>query len=238
MAVSPTFYMTKCNEAVVGTGNQVFQPHLNSKGTIESTQVFSDVGELMRCDPVLVSNFASAFEKVVAKWTGLGYRVVVPPVARWELTATGSFDYADEPWDPLRHKICVTCIPYKDVVECVADIVPVNELSPTNVSILGAQDATTLEQDTYTKGNTLLIQGKNCKITATNTDEGVWIRLASGTEVKMTVSASTSSTIDCTCNDAALVAGEATLVIRSRDGKSKDYMVVEVTKAITIKVAA
>jgi len=109
----------------------------------------------------------------------------------------------------------------------------VNEISPTNVSILGVQDVTTLEQNTYTKGNVQLIQGKGTKIDTTKSIEGVWIRLASGTEIKMTVTASTSSTIDCTCNDAALVAGEATLVVRSRDGKGDNYMPVEVAKDCT-----
>lgn len=238
MSVSTTFYNTKCNESVVGTGNRVFQPHLTSKGTVGTAEVCSLSAELVMCDAVLVQSVLAAVGRTVKRLNGEGYRVVIDNFARFELVGQGSFEFADEPWDPTRHSIAVAVVAFKDLVESAANVVPANVISPTNLQILGVQDATTLEQDAYTKGNTLLIQGKNCKIDATKAAEGVWIRLASGTEIKMTVTASTSATIDATCNDAALVAGEATLVIRGRDGKGDDYMPVEVTKSITVKVAA
>jgi len=238
MAVAPTFNNSKCSETVVGEDNQVFQPHLTSKGTVGTAELCSLSAELIMSDPVLVQSVLTAVTRTIKRLAGEGYRVVINDFARFELVGQGSFEYADEPWDPSRHSIAIAVVAFKDLVESAADVVPVNEISPTNVSILGVQDATTLEQNTYTKGNVLLIQGKGTKIDTTKSIEGVWIRLASGTEIKMTVSASTSSTIDATCNDAALVAGEATLVVRSRDGKGDDYMPVEVTKPITIKVAA
>jgi len=238
MAVAPTFNNSKCNETIVGTGNVLFQPHLISKGTISTAELCTLAAELVMADPVYIQSGLTAIARVAKAKLSEGYRVVIDDFARFELTGQGSFEYADEPWDPTRHSIVVNAVAFKDLVESAADVVPTNVLAPTNVQILGMQDATTMEQNTYTKGNTLLIQGKNCKIDTTKAAEGVWVDYGNGTIVKMTVSASTSSTIDATCNDAALVAGEATLVVRSRDGKGDDYMPVEVTKPITIKVAA
>jgi len=238
MAVSPNYSNSKCSEAVVGTGVQLFQPHLVSSGTVDTAAMSVKIGSKLKCSASLAKQILDAATEVGCEEVANGNRVVINGFVRIELVGQGSFAYADEPWDPVRHRVVAVVIPFDALKNAVADITPTNVLTPTTVSILGAQDATTMEQNVYTKGNNLLIQGKGLKLDTTKAVEGVWIRLASGTEIKMTVSASTSATIDCTCNDAALVAGEATLVVRSRDGKGDDYMPVEATKAITIKVAA
>lgn len=233
-----TFTNTKCNEAVVGTGNQTFQSHIAAANTVGRDELNNKVADKLKMSPALASQVNAATTEVIKEELGDGNRIAWEGLFRCEIVGNGSFATVDEPWDSTKHSLALAIIPYDDVKKSLEGIVPVNEVSPTNVVVSGVQDATTMEQDTYTKGHSLLIQGKNLTIDTTKQLEGVFFRKADGSSIRATVTASTAATIDCTCNETALVAGEYTLVVKSRNGKGDDYMPVEVTRPITVKVAA
>ena len=99
-----------------------------------------------------------------------------------------------------------------------------NTLKPVTIQLLGAQDETTLEQDAVTKGNRLLCQGKNIRLTAAHADEGLFVVNAAG-EHKLNVVDSTAGTIDATVPD-SVPAGVYTLEVRGSSGLGKNRMLV------------
>jgi len=105
-----------------------------------------------------------------------------------------------------------------------------------SIQLLGAQDATTFEQNCVVKGHTLLLQGKGVKITVANADEGVYAVNDLGAN-KLNVTASTAGTADVTVPD-AVPAGLYTLELRGRSGLGTNRMLVTASiKNFTIKEA-
>ena len=114
---------------------------------------------------------------------------------------------------------------YDAVKFAAKDLVPENVLKPVQIQLLGAQDATTFEQNAVVRGHTLLCQGKGVKITAGNADEGLFVVAADGTAHRLDVVSSTQGEIDATVPD-GVPAGTYALEVRGRAGNGTNRMLV------------
>ena len=215
MASAVTYSNTKVSDAI--SSDQAYQSHLTSSGVVKLAAIAEDVADNMKDNKNRVTGIINELGNQVKAHLAAGERVTIDGLVRFEIESSGSFQYEDEAWDETKHKLTVSAIPYADVRDAAKDIVPVNTLAQVSISLLGAQDGTTYEQNTLTIGNTLLAQGKNLQITVANADEGMF--LCKGVnEYKGTITANTAGTIDATF-PSDIEPGEGyTLEVRGRAG--------------------
>jgi len=232
-----TFTNNKIDGAIA-TGER-YQSKINTAGTLTTDQLAGEVANNLKEASTFVEGILKEITKVSAEHLGKGERVLLDGLCHIELTGEGSFATEDEPWDPDKHRIAAKAIPYAAIRNATAALVPRNTLPTVTIQLLGAQDATTKEQNTLVVGHTMLCQGKNIQVTAAHADEGFW--LSKGDEShKATVTGNTAGTADLTFPTlAASAAGEGfTLEIRGRAGLGTNRMLVSARIAdITVKAA-
>ena len=217
-----TFTNTKVNGAICD--EQKYQSHVTSSGVCDTEKLAHEIAENLKDSAAYVGSVFGELAKTIKAHLQLGERVTLDGICRLELVPEGAADTEDAPWDPKRNRLVVNAIAYDAVKYAAKDIVPVNTLKPITIQLLGAQDETTLEQDAVTKGNRLLCQGKNIRLTAANADEGLFVVNAAG-EHKLDVVDSTAGTIDATVPE-SVPAGVYTLEVRGRSGLGKNRMLV------------
>ena len=209
-----TFTNNKIDAALTG-GEQKYQSKITSGGVTTSEDLAAEVAENLKDNENHIISLNNETISAIRKQLALGNRVLLDGLCRLELYGEGTFTTEDESWDSSKHRIIVRAIPCDEVKYAAKDVVPTNTLSKVTIQLLGAQDATSLEQNALTIGHTLLCQGKNIQVTAANADEGFYL-VNDEHEFKATVSDSTAGTADMTFPDA--VAGEYTLEVRGRAG--------------------
>lgn len=231
-----TYTNTKVSEGVVGEGVRCFQSHVKSAGTIDFDQLCGLVADRNKDSKASVRATLDTLGEVLTEKLRDGFRCTWDGLAHFELNMEGSFDTIDAPFDPAKNKLIVNAIVYDNVKTAVSDIVPENEVKPADVRINGLQDAETMAQDEYTKGNTLLVQGVGLFLGLESGDEGCGFRKADGTEIPANVSSTTATTIDCSCDAGDLVPGDYTFFVRSRASHAgdADYTLVEATRPIKV----
>ena len=231
------YYCTKCSEAVVGTGNQLYQGHIDGLETVGSETVIQKAADETKVPVTTLTNAANAIGTVIKNYISRGYRVVWEGAFGSGFKIKGGFDSEDDTFDPERHKLQPYFYALKNVRDAAADITPVNTLSKVSIAIYGAQDKTTKEQNSVTGGNTLLIQGKYVKLTVANADEGVYLVASDGTEYKAVIESSDQQTVDCHWAT-TVPAGEYRLELRGRAGNGTNRSLVTASIAtFTVKAA-
>jgi len=223
MAKTLTFTNTKVSDSIAGT-TPCWQSHIASTNTVTTDDLAAEVAENLKDSPAYVGTILRETTNVSKEHLQMGERVTLDGFVRLELAAEGSAASEDAPWDPATNRLIVNAIAYDAIKSAAKDLVPENVLKPVSIQLLGAQDATTFEQNVIVKGHTLLVQGKNVKITAANADEGLYVVNAEG-EKKLNVTASTAGTVDATVPDAVAV-GVYTLELRGRAGLGTNRMLV------------
>jgi len=223
MAKVLTFTNTKVSDSIAGT-TPCWQSHVASTDTVTTDELSEEVAENLKDSAAYIGTILRETTNVSKEHLKNGERVTLDGFVRFELVAEGSASAEDAPWDPATNRLMVNAIAYDAVKASAKDLVPENVLKPVSIQLLGAQDATTFEQNAVVKGHGLLVQGKNVKITAANADEGLYLVNDEG-EKKLTVTASTAGTVDATVpNDVAV--GVYTLEIRGRSGLGTNRMLV------------
>ena len=229
-----TFTNNKIDTALTG-GEQKYQSKINSAGIVTTAELAAEIAENLKESENHVASFLKEVTSVAADKLAEGNRVLLDGLCRLELYGEGTFATEDESWDQNKHRIIVRAIPYDEIKYAAKDVVPANTLSKVTIQLLGAQDQTTLEQNTLTIGDTLLCQGKNIQVTTANADEGFYLVNDEHT-YKATVAASTAGTADLTFPDAT--AGEYTLEVRGRAGLGVNRSLVTASiKNFTVKAA-
>ena len=229
-----TFTNNKIDASIAGS-EQKYQSKINSAGVYTTAELAAEVAENLKESANHIVSFLNEVASVAGEKLAEGNRVLLDGLCRLELYGQGKFDTEDESWDTSKHSIVVRAIPYDEIKSAAKDVVPVNTLSKVSIQLLGAQDATTLEQNTLTIGNTLLLQGKNIQVTTGYSDEGYYLVNDEHT-YKATVGACTAGTADVTFPDAT--AGEYTLEVRGRAGLGLNRSLVTASiKNFTVKAA-
>jgi len=223
----------------ITSGEQRYQSKINSAGTLTTEQLAGEVAKNLKEASTFVEGLLKEVTAVSTAHLAKGERVLLDGLCHIELYGEGSFASEDAPWDPTQHRIVARPVPYDSVKNAAADIVPTNTLPMVTIQLLGAQDATTKEQNTLTLGHTLLCQGKNIQVTTANTDEGFY--LVKGTaSFKGTITDNTAGTADVTFPDltSAEVGEGYTLEIRGRAGlgTNRSLVTARITD-ITVKAA-
>jgi len=223
MAKKVTFTNTKVSDSIAGETPR-WQSHITSGGTCTTNELAAEVAGNLKDSASYVGTILREATNVSKEHLQVGERVTLDGLVRLELAAEGSAASEDAPWDPATNRLIVNAIAYDAVKYAAKDVVPENALKPVSIQLLGAQDATTFEQNAVVKGHTLLLQGKNVKITAANADEGVFA-VNDTAEKKLNVTSSTAGTVDATVpND--VPAGLYTLELRGRAGLGTNRMLV------------
>jgi len=215
MAKQVTYANTKVSDSIAGS-TPCYQSHITSGGTFTTDELAAETAENLKDSSAYIGTVLRETTNVAKKHLKEGERVTIDGLVRLELNAEGSAAAEDVPWDPATNRLVVSAIAYDAVKNAAKDLVPENVLKPVSIQLLGAQDATTFEQNAVVKGHTLLLQGKNVKITAANADEGVFV-VNDTVEKKLDVTSSTAGTVDATVPD-AVAAGVYTLELRGRAG--------------------
>ena len=231
-----SFNCTKVNEAV--SADQAYQPHLSSAGVCETGAIAAKVAARTKDDVEVIKSVYAVTATVIRELLAQGMRIVLDGLCRIELEPRGSMEAEDSTWDPARNSIAAVVIPSAEIRNAANGLRPVNVLKTVDVQLLGAQDATTHEQNAVTRGHTLLCQGVglNCRYQV-NEDEGLFVIDADGAERKLTVTDCTNVTLDATVPD-DVPAGEYRLEVRSRAGSGKERTLVKASIAsFTIKAA-
>ena len=175
-----TFSCTQVCDAIA-PDKGLWQPHLSSAGVCETGTLIGEVAEQTKDNAAFLRGYLSMLTDSVKKHLALGERVTIDGLCRFEIYPEGSLPAVDAAWDPTRNRLVVVCIPYDAVKNAAADIAPENTMKPVTVQLLGAQDATTHEQNAVVKGNVLLCQGVglNCRYQVSE-DEGIFVIAADG----------------------------------------------------------
>jgi len=214
------FKNTKVSAELVPEGvDQLYQGHVVKAEAVSTDALAERIASRLKVDISVVRNILSAFGKQIEVAIASGERPVLDGVFTTRFVVNGAFDSEDDVWDASRNALGLAFITLDPVKSSVASIVPTNVLGKVQIQLLGAQDATTFEQSCLTIGHTLLVQGKNIKITAANTDEGLFlVKGSTGTEYKGTITANTAGTIDATFASTIPAGDDYTLVVRGRGG--------------------
>ena len=213
-----SFNCTKVNEAV-SADKSVWQPHLSSVGVCKTDAIAAKVAARTKDDPEVIKSVYAITASEVAKLLAQGLRVVIDGFCRIELEPRGKMDDEDSTWDPAKNSIAAVVIPAAEIRDAANELRPVNVLKPVTVQLLGAQDATTYEQNAVVKGHTGLCQGVGLAGRyQVHEDEGLFAIDADGAEHKLAITDCTQGTIDFTVPD-AVPAGTYRLEVRSRAGE-------------------
>ena len=218
-----TFTNSKISEAVVGE-KQMYRSSLTSAGVCDTDTLAAESAANLKDSAAYIATVIKEATRVARKHLQIGERVTIDGLCRLEIAADGSFEHEDDPWNPEKNHLIVNAIPYDAIKLAAKDLVPENTLKPVSIQLLGAQDETTLEQNAVIKGHTLLLQGRQLRITTANDEEGVFV-IGDEAEHKLVVTASTAGTIDATVPD-EVPAGVYKLEVRGRDGNGRGRMLV------------
>jgi len=234
------FRNTKVSDELVPEGvSQLYQGHVVKSDAVNAEALSQRVAERLKVDVAVVRNILSAFAAQLDDAIRNGERPVFDGVFTTRFVVNGSFDSEDDAWDASRNSLGLAFVTLDPVKGSVAGIVPTNVLGKVQIQLLGAQDATTFEQNTLVVGHTLLCQGKNVKITAANADEGLFlVKGSTGTEYKATVTANTAGTIDATFASTLPAGDDYALVVRGRGGNGVNRSLVSARIANFIVKAA
>ena len=233
----PMFACSQVSDAIA-PNKGLWQPHLSSGGVCETATLIGEVADQTKDNAAFLRGYLSMLTDSVRKHLALGERVTIDGLCRFEIYPEGSLPAVDAPWDPTRNRLVVSCIPYDAVKNAAADIAPENAMKPVTVQLLGAQDATTHEQNAVTKGNVLLCQGVglNCRYQVSE-DEGIFAVDADGAERKLAITDCTNVTLDATIPD-DVPAGTYRLEVRSRAGEGRERTLVRASIAEFVIKAA
>ena len=231
-----TYSSNLINSAI--SAEQRYQAKVNGGDAIDLDTLAAEIAAKCREDSAYVKSVLTQLGVAIKKHLAQAERVSIDGFCRFEFYIEGGFDAADSTWDSEKNAVIVRCILNEDIKNVVADIVPVNTLSKVTIQLLGAQDATTYEQNILTLGNTLLVQGKNLIITQSNLDEGLYL-VKDGNEYKGTITANTAGTIDATFGNDVPVGEGYTLEVRGRAGlgTSRSLVTAKISN-FTVKAAA
>ena len=230
-----SFNCTKVPEAV-SAEKSVYQPHLSSAGTCETGAIAAKVAARTKDDAEVIKSVYAVTATVIRELLAQGMRIVLDGLCRIELEPRGSMEAEDSTWDPARNSIAAVVIPSAEIRDAANGLRPVNVLKTVDVQLLGAQDATTHEQNAVTRGDVLLCQGVglNCRYQVSE-DEGLFVIDADGAEHKLAITDCTKVTLDATVPD-DVPAGEYRLEIRSRAGEGKNRTLVRASiSGFTVK---
>jgi len=235
------FKNTKVSAELVPEGvDQLYQGHVVKADPVTTDELAERTANRLKVDISVVKNILGAFATQVNVAISSGERPVLDGVFSTRFVINGAFDSEDDVWDAGRNSVGLAFVMLEPVKSSVADIVPSNVLGKVQIQLLGAQDATTYEQNALTIGHTLLAQGKNILITSANEDEGLYlVKGSTGTEYKATITANTAGTIDATFPTTIPVGDDYMLVVRGRNGNGKNRSLVSARIAnFTVKAAA
>ena len=168
-----TFANYKVNETISGESRK-WQSHITSAGVFDTGSLAAEVAENLKDSAAYVETVLREATNVSKRHLALGERVTIDGLCRLEIAAEGASPAEDAPWDPAVNRLVVNAIAYDGVKFAAKNLVPENVMKPVAIQLLGAQDATTFEQNAVVKGHTLLCQGKGIKLTAANADEGLY----------------------------------------------------------------
>jgi len=235
------FKNTQVSDELLPEGvTQLYQGHVVKSDPVSTEELAQRVANRLKVDVNVVRNCISAFAAQINDCIAAGERPVFDGVFQSRITVNGSFESEDDVWDASRNSLGLAFVTVDPVKSSVAGIVPTNVLGKVQIQLLGAQDATTYEQNCLTIGHTLLCQGKNVKITSANADEGLFlVKGSTGTEYKATITANTAGTIDATFASTIPAGEDYTLVIRGRGGNGLNRtLVMAKISNFTVKAAA
>jgi len=233
------FKATKvCDDLLPEGVSQLYQGHIVKSDQVDTSSLAERVATRTRFDLAVVRNIIASFGDEMLAAVRSGERPVVEGLFTTRFVVNGSFTSEDDTWDPARHSVGLAFIVLDPTKSAISEITPLNVLGKVTVRLNGAQDATTLEQNAVTGTNTLLLQGVNIKITAANTDEGVWL-MRNGADVeKATVTESTAGTIDCHFAGTAVAGDDYVLQVRGRGGLGTNRSLVSSSiSGFTVKTA-
>ena len=235
--MDPSFNCTKVSEAL-SPEKSVWQPHLSSVGVCETDAIAAMVAARTKESVEVVKSTLAAETEVIRETLAQGMRVVIDGFCRIEIEPQGSMDAEDSAWDPARNGLAAVVIPTAEIRNAANGLRPANVLKPVTVQLLGAQDATTTEQNAVVKGHTGLCQGVGlaCRYQV-NADEGVFAVAADGTEHKLTITDCSQGTIDFTVPE-DVPAGTYRLEVRSRAGEGTNRTLVTASIAEFVIKAA
>jgi len=234
------FRNTKVSDELVPEGvSQLYQGHVVKSDAVGTDELAARAASRLKMDASVVRNAVAAFAAQIDEAIRNGERPLVDGVFTTRFVINGSFDSEDDAWNASRNSLGLAFVTLDPVKGSVAEIVPTNVLGKVQVQLLGAQDATTYEQNTLTIGHTLLCQGKNLRITAANADEGLFlVKGSTGTEYKATITDNTAGTIDATFASTLPAGDDYTLVVRGRGGNGMNRSLVSARIAnFTVKAA-
>lgn len=154
-----TFANSKINETISGE-RQRYQSHITSAGVFETGPLAAETADNLKDSAAYVETILREAIGTAQRHLALGERVTIDGLCRLEIAAEGSSPSEDAPWDPAANRLVVNAIAYDAVKFAAKDLVPENVLKPVQIQLLGAQDATTFEQNAVVRGHTLLCQGR------------------------------------------------------------------------------
>jgi len=219
---------------------QLYQGHIQKSDVVSMAELGRRVASRLKIDAAIPGNVIAALATEIGEALVAGERPVLDGVFSARFNVLGAFDAEDDVWRVGRNQLSVSFVTLDPLKSACAAIVPTNVLGKVTVQLLGAQDATTFEQNTLTLGHTLLCQGKNLVITAAHADEGLYlVKGDTGTAYKATITDNTAGTIDATFPTNTPAGSDYTLEVRGRNGNGVNRsLVTSSISGFTVKAAA
>lgn len=220
-------------------GKARYRAYPVTKGSVDFKTLSEHAAERVGMDPAVMKFNGELLLSQITTELVSGHRVEIEDLISGGIAVEGVFEAANSPWDRTKHRL----VPYftaKGAMKSAFDGVTCVNVTEGNRCTIKRVLDTTLKTEgviANVKDVVVYVSGVNTLINTSAEDEGVWLEDAEGTIVaQATVSASTSTTIDCVFATLPLVlAGSYKIVVASRGGLGSEFGVSIARKSVEIR---
>lgn len=210
-----------------------------TQGAVNITTLSEHAAERVGMDPSVMKFNAELLLAQVAEEMSAGRRVEIENFLSGGLAVEGVFEAANSPWDKSKHRLIPYFAAKGNMKAAFSNAVGVNVTDGNHCLIKRVLDTVAKTEGIISNAKDIVVyvSGINMLIDTAREDEGVWLEDAEGTIVATaTVTASTSTTIDCTFAALPLESeGAYKLVVASRGGLGPEFGVSISRKAVQVK---
>jgi len=182
------------------------------------------------------ATIAAAFKalaQVIKNTLDMAYISKLDGVASVRTNCQGQFATMSGPWVPGANMLVAGAVTLDPMKSALAGIIPENNTEGAKPFINSVYDTVTGIYDVITGTDLISIAGSDLAVDMTKSDEGVWLRNASGTETKLNTAESDLQIVKAALTT-ALTPGAYTLIVRTRSGLGEEYGVAEATRRVTV----
>ena len=234
-------FTTVLSELTVGSiTRRVYRAVVKHNRTLRLEDIVESAATKHGVQRGLMAYHIAVFIEEVIEAVKTGHRVEIADFLSAYLSASGTFEAANSPWNALLHRLCVNLIPKGRLKAATEGATAQNVTEGNHVIVRRILDGISHVENVITNvaGVKVYISGDCMQINPGAEDEGVWLEREDGSiAAKATVDESTTTTVDCTFGTLPVEDGKYKLVVAARGGLGLEYGVSLARRNVEVKTA-